>query len=73
MIPAKVGIPPREAPARLEISPLREIDQQIGEHLRALYESVLSEPVPNRFLALIDELASEDTRSSRDASNEIDA
>lgn len=34
----------------------RHIDQQIGKELRALYNAVLEEPVPDRFLALLDQL-----------------
>ena len=34
----------------------RHIDQQIGKELRALYNAVLDEPVPDRFLALLDQL-----------------
>lgn len=33
-----------------------KIGEQIGEHLRGLYDDVLSQPVPDRFLELLNKL-----------------
>ena len=49
---------------------LRSIDQQIGQELRALYEEVLAEPIPDRLLALIDKLDAPEVQTS-DAEAEI--
>ena len=35
------------------------IQRHIGRHLRAMFEQVAAEPVPDRFRALLDQLASE--------------
>jgi hypothetical protein len=34
----------------------RELQAMIGNRLRARYDEILAEPVPDRFLALLDEL-----------------
>ena len=54
-------------------SSVREIDQQIGHHLRELYESVLTEPIPERLLNLVEELTNEETTASNDATSEFEA
>ena len=40
---------------------LGSIDQQIGQELRALYNEVLAEPIPDRLLALIAKLDESET------------
>lgn len=53
-------------------SVLRSIDQHIGQELRALYDEVLAEPVPDRFLALIETLGSSEPATAK-AVEEVDA
>jgi len=43
-------------------SPLRSINQQIGQELGALYNEVLAEPIPDRILELIAQLEEQDSR-----------
>jgi len=38
------------------------IQNEIGKHLRALYDDVISEPVPSKFLELLEELEQSTTR-----------
>lgn len=42
---------------------LGSIDQQIGQELRALYNEVLAEPIPDRLLALIAKLDESETQT----------
>jgi hypothetical protein len=42
----------------------REVVEQIGQQLRSLYEDVLNQPVPDRFLELLNKLET-DTISAR--------
>lgn len=49
---------PRELTDR---AALGSIDQQIGQELRALYNEVLAEPIPDRLLALIAKLDESET------------
>ena len=44
---------------RSKPSPQRKISEQIGKELRAIYDDVLHEPIPDRFLALVDRLGEE--------------
>lgn len=44
---------------------VRSIDQHIGQELRALYNEVLAEPIPDRFLNLIDQLGADDQASAK--------
>jgi Anti-sigma factor NepR len=53
-------------------SVVRSIDQHIGQELRALYNEVLAEPIPDRFLNLIDQLGANDQASVK-AVEEVEA
>jgi anti-sigma factor NepR-like protein len=44
---------------RSKSSPQHKISEQIGKELRAIYDGVLQEPIPDRFLALVDRLGEE--------------
>jgi len=44
---------------------VRSIDQQIGQELRALYDEVLAEPIPDHLLALIAELDEQERQKSK--------
>jgi hypothetical protein len=44
---------------RSKPSPQQKISEQIGKELRAIYDGVLHEPIPDRFLALVDRLGDE--------------
>nr|BAN84084.1 anti-sigma factor [Methylosinus sp. B4S] len=48
--------PPRSARAKAETSDLGE---QIGEQLRGIYDDVLNQPIPDRFLELLNQLESD--------------
>ncbi|MGH6811852.1 MAG: NepR family anti-sigma factor [Methylocella sp.] len=43
-----------------------EIADQIGVHLRSVYDDVLAQPVPGRFLELLRQLESASSRFSKD-------
>jgi hypothetical protein len=45
---------PRKSRARS--TPANKIEEHIGRHLKTLYNDVLAQPVPNRFLELMDQL-----------------
>ena len=47
---------PRPDPRHAGDAVTRHFDQHIGKELRTLYQTVLAEPVPDRFLALLDQL-----------------
>jgi len=69
-LPRRALIPDvREAEDR---SVTRSIDQHIGQELRALYNEVLAEPIPDRFLNLIDQLGANDQASAK-ANEEVEA
>jgi len=55
-----------------DIPVIRSLDQQIGQELRALYNEVLAEPIPDRLLTLIDELG-RTNQISAEATEEVDA
>lgn len=61
-LPCRTPAPPLADSA--DRSALRTIDQQIGQELRALYNEVLAEPIPDRLLALIDQLDSSNSQSA---------
>ena len=44
---------------RSKSSAQQKISEQIGKELRAIYDDVLHEPIPDRFLALVDRLGEE--------------
>lgn len=69
-LPRRALIPDaREAGDR---SVVRSIDQHIGQELRALYNEVLAEPIPDRFLNLINQLGADDHASAK-ANEEVEA
>ena len=41
---------------RSKLSSQQKIGEQIGKELRAIYDVVLDEPIPERFLVLVDRL-----------------
>ncbi|MEN9754003.1 MAG: Anti-sigma factor NepR [Pseudomonadota bacterium] len=53
-------------------SVVRSLDQHIGQELRALYNEVLAEPIPDRFLNLIDQLGAGDQASAQ-TNEEVEA
>jgi hypothetical protein len=53
-------------------SVVRSLDQHIGQELRALYNEVLAEPIPDRFLNLIDQLGAADQTSAQ-TNEEVEA
>jgi hypothetical protein len=44
--------PPGAAAARIDT----RIQREIGKQLRAIYDDVINEPVPNRFMELLEKL-----------------
>ncbi|ARN81413.1 NepR family anti-sigma factor [Methylocystis bryophila] len=44
---------------RSKPSPALQVSEQIGKELRAIYDGVLHEPIPDRFRALIERLGEE--------------
>jgi hypothetical protein len=69
-LPRRALIPDaREAADRPVV---RSIDQHIGQELRSLYNEVLAEPIPDRFLNLIDQLGAGDQASAK-AIEEVEA
>ena len=61
-LPCRTPVPPLAD--SVDRSALRTIDQQIGQELRALYNEVLAEPIPDRLLVLIDQLDSSNSQSA---------
>jgi hypothetical protein len=55
--------PPQAARDPAEELPAAEIGRQIGEKLRAMFDDVVTEPVPERFRRLLEEL---ERKSSKD-------
>ncbi|WP_018267324.1 MULTISPECIES: NepR family anti-sigma factor [Methylosinus] len=45
--------------ARAKAAETSDLGEQIGEQLRGLYDDVLSQPVPDRFLELLNRLESD--------------
>ncbi|MCF1503346.1 MULTISPECIES: NepR family anti-sigma factor [unclassified Afifella] len=41
------------------------VQSQIGKHLRAVYDDVVNEPVPQRFLDLLEQLEESTTKNRR--------
>lgn len=41
------------------------IQSQIGKHLRAAYDDVVNEPVPQRFIDLLEQLEQSSTKTRR--------
>lgn len=57
--------PRPDFPDLADRSAVRSIDQQIGQKLRALYDEVLAEPIPDHLLALIAELDEQERQKSK--------
>ena len=53
-------------PQRMSLSLDADVESQIGTRLRAMYDSVLREPLPTRFLDLLHQL---DNKISAQAAN----
>ncbi|GGF25613.1 hypothetical protein GCM10011611_34620 [Aliidongia dinghuensis] len=43
-------------PQRLSLGPDAEVELQVGRRLRAMYDSVLHEPLPDRFVTLMQQI-----------------
>ena len=56
--PKKAGEPSgtRRRPAKSGASVQMQVQDHIGRQLRAVYDDLLSQPVPDRFLELLDQL-----------------
>jgi hypothetical protein len=54
------GGPSGRQPAGLD----PRIQTEIGKHLRAVYDDVINEPVPDKFMKLLEELERSTTRKS---------
>lgn len=55
--------PPSAAKKRVGDSAAADLGRQIGEKLRTMFDDVLTEPVPEKFRTLLDEL---ERKSSKD-------
>lgn len=50
---------PAEAQPDSETPPHNDVGEQIGEQLRGLYDDILNQPIPDRFLELLNRLESD--------------
>ena len=62
-LPRRSPLP--DFPDLADRSAVRSIDQQIGQELRALYNEVLAEPIPDHLLALIAQLDEQEPQKPR--------
>ena len=53
---------PAQPPGSAVLEP--DLQRHIGRHLRALYDEVVNEAVPDRFLQLLEELERKEAQSS---------
>lgn len=53
---------PDESRLRAKIEP--RIQTEIGKHLRAIYDDVINEPVPSKFMELLEQLEQSTTRKN---------
>jgi hypothetical protein len=51
---------PGDAGPRAKIDP--RVQTEIGKHLRAIYDDVINEPVPSKFMELLEKLEQSTTR-----------
>jgi len=58
------GARPREGSFAAEPSLGRDIQSKIGQQLRAMYDEVVSQGVPSRFVDLLDRLEKRDDKGS---------
>jgi hypothetical protein len=61
--PQPFPTPSCETKKRTKAPTAADVGQQIGEKLRSMFDAVLTEPVPEKFRRLLDEL---ERKSSRD-------
>jgi hypothetical protein len=59
--PATPPVPPERG--KIENPKGSEISEQIGRRLRAMFEDVVGEPVPERFRELLEQLGSRSAKS----------
>ncbi len=52
---------------RAKPSPQHQVSEQIGKELRAIYDGVLHEPIPDRFRALLERLGDDMPSTAADA------
>ena len=57
-VPMQSALQQRKTPARLG----RDVQSKIGQQLRAIYDDVLSQGVPDRFVELLDRLDKRDNK-----------
>lgn len=62
---AKVGSDARKRSSRSRTDERNEIGEQIGAQLRTLYDDVLNQPVPDRFLELLNKLETDNISPPR--------
>jgi hypothetical protein len=53
-------------PCQKNTAAKHEVADQIADHLRSLYDDVLKQPVPGRFLALLQQLENASSRAKKD-------
>ena len=49
----------RQKPAFRKEAPKMHVDEHIGRHLKAVYDDVLNQPIPDRFLDLLNQLGTD--------------
>jgi hypothetical protein len=61
----------RETSPRKEAAPAMdpELQAHIGRHLKAAYEDILNQPVPDRFRQLLDQLSDSEASSSEESND----
>ncbi len=59
------GAPPARPPGAVEAGLEREVQTHLGRQLRALYDEVASQPVPDRFLKLLEQLEEKEAKQSK--------
>ncbi len=57
--------PSRNPRGRAKADTPNDLGEQIGEQLRGLYDDILSQPVPDRFLELLNQLESDPISPTR--------
>ncbi|HEY8064059.1 MAG TPA: NepR family anti-sigma factor [Methylosinus sp.] len=57
--------PSRNPRGRAKADAPNDLGEQIGEQLRGLYDDILSQPVPDRFLELLNQLESDPISPTR--------
>ncbi|HTZ70491.1 MAG TPA: NepR family anti-sigma factor [Acetobacteraceae bacterium] len=62
---ALAGIDPMQPPRAVDAGLEGDIQAHLGRQLRALYDEVASQPVPDRFVKLIEELERRSTSGGK--------